>query len=177
MSNNKKQILILVDKKDRELGFSEKEECHKGQGKMHRAFMVFFINKKGEILLCRRSKNKKLWPGFWDASVVSHVLKNESYKDAALRRTREEIGLKIASKDLKEIGDFSYRSEYKDIGSENEYCRVFLAKIKEIVKPNKEEIEEIKFLSASEISRELSLPKEQFTPWFKIGFRLYLGAV
>jgi len=175
MAKTKKQILILVDKKDKELGFKEREECHKGQGLMHRAFMVFFVNKLGQLLLAKRSKNKQLWPGFWDASVVSHVLKGETYKKAAVRRAKEELGINISEKDLKDIGGFSYRSEYKNVGSENEYCRVLVNELKGKVKPNEEEISKIRFLAKLGITRELSTPKENFTPWFKIGYRIFLA--
>lgn len=175
MTKTERQILILVDKKDKELGFEEREKCHLGKGIMHRAFMVFLVNKLGQLLLAKRSKNKKLWPEFWDASVVSHVLKGETYKKAAVRRAKEELGINISEKDLEEIGGFSYRSEYKDVGSENEYCRVLVAKLKGKVKPNKEEISEIRFLPKLGITRELSTPKENFTPWFKIGYRIVLA--
>lgn len=175
MSDKKSQTLILVDKKDKEIGFARKENCHEGKGLMHRAFMVFFLNKIGQLLLARRSKNKKLWPEFWDASVVSHVLKGENYKKAAVRRAEEELGLKIELKDLKEIGGFSYRSEYKNFGSENEYCLVLTADLKDKAKPNKEEISEIRYEPKLKITRELSNPNENFTPWFKIGYRIFLG--
>ena len=35
---NKKDLLILVDESDQELGFKSKSECHQGDGTLHRAF-------------------------------------------------------------------------------------------------------------------------------------------
>lgn len=174
---SQKQILILVNKQDEELGFKDKEEVHKGQGSMHRAFIVFFVNNKKQLLLTKRSKNKLLWPNFWDASVISHVLKGESYKQAAVRRAEEELNIKIGQKDLKICGGFSYRSEYLNIGSENEYCQVLITKYSKEVKPNPEEISDSRFVDKKTITRELSVKNDQFTPWFKIGFRLYLGSL
>lgn len=173
---NKLQTLILVDKKDKTLGYCPKDECHKGKGLMHRAFMVFFLDKEGKILLTKRSKKKPLWPEFWDASVVSHVLKGENYKKAAVRRAKEEIGIKISENQLKEIGGFSYRSEYQNVGSENEYCQVLVGKLTQQIKINSEEISDFKFLTKDELLKEVSHNQEIFTPWFKIGFRLYLGS-
>lgn len=177
MNKTQKQILILVDKKDKELGFADKEKSHKGLGLMHRAFMVFFLNSHGEILLTRRSKKKQLWPGFWDASVASHVLKGENYKQAAVRRIAEELDSKVNQTDLKEIGGFSYRCEFNHRGCENEYCQILVSKLKNSVKPDPEEIAEIKFENRMNITKDLSTSPEYFTPWFKIGYRFYLGSV
>ena len=175
MKSQDQQILILVDKKDNPLGFKERKECHQGKGVKHRAFMTFLINKKSQLLLTQRSTFKKLWPGFWDASVVSHVLKGEDYKKAAVRRSKEELNLKINEGELKSIGGFSYQSEYENSGSENEYCQVFVAKLNKPIKINEEEISKMEYVGQRELTSELSKPTEKFTPWFKIAFRLYLG--
>ena len=45
-----------------------REECHK-KGLWHRAVYGFIFNNKGDILLQKRSKNKKLWPDLWDVTV------------------------------------------------------------------------------------------------------------
>jgi isopentenyldiphosphate isomerase len=50
--------VVLVDKKDNKIGLEEKTKAHLKQGKLHRAFMVFILNEKGEILLQRRSEKK-----------------------------------------------------------------------------------------------------------------------
>ena len=47
--------LILVDSNDEEVGFLDKEACHNGDGKLHRAFSVFIFNSEGKLLLQQRS--------------------------------------------------------------------------------------------------------------------------
>ena len=42
--------VILVDENDQSIGLMEKLEAHQ-KGVLHRAFSVFIINSKGEILL------------------------------------------------------------------------------------------------------------------------------
>ena len=47
--------LILVDSNDEEVGFLDKEACHNGDGKLHRAFSVFIFNSEGKLLLQQRA--------------------------------------------------------------------------------------------------------------------------
>ena len=49
--------VILVNKKDKAIGKEEKMKAHL-TGKLHRAFSVFLINKKGEVLIQKRAKSK-----------------------------------------------------------------------------------------------------------------------
>lgn len=70
--------LILVDEKDNIIGKEEKVKCHLGKGILHRAFTIFIFDKEGKVLLQKRSKNKFLWPGFWETSCSSHPWRNET---------------------------------------------------------------------------------------------------
>ena len=66
------ESLVLVDEDDREVGFLSKAVCHDGDGMLHRAFSLFVFNRRGELLLQRRSANKRLWPLYWSNSCCSH---------------------------------------------------------------------------------------------------------
>ena len=46
--------VILVDKKNNEIGTKDKLEAHK-KGLLHRAFSIFIFNDEDEILLQKRS--------------------------------------------------------------------------------------------------------------------------
>ena len=58
--SSESEELILVDASDNELGFLGKEECHDGDGILHRAFSLFVFNTHGELLLQKRSAEKRL---------------------------------------------------------------------------------------------------------------------
>ena len=57
---------------------------------------VCLFNRKGELLIQRRSMAKKGYPGYWDVSVGGGVLAGETAREAAVRETREELGIEIA---------------------------------------------------------------------------------
>ena len=50
----KEEKVILVDAKDTPIGTMEKIEAHK-KGLLHRAFSIFIVNAKGELLLQQRA--------------------------------------------------------------------------------------------------------------------------
>lgn len=54
---------------------------------------VCIFNRAGELLLQQRSALKKSYPGYWDVSVAGGVRAGETGREAAVRETREEIGL------------------------------------------------------------------------------------
>ena len=91
--NNKSEYIILVDEKGARLGTEEKEKCHEGKGLLHSAFLVIILNEEFEILLTRRSRLKKLWPGYWDGSVASHFSDRLHPMDKIKERIQQEIGV------------------------------------------------------------------------------------
>ena len=120
--SSESEELILVDASDNELGFLGKEECHDGDGILHRAFSLFVFNTHGELLLQKRSAEKRLWPLFWSNSCCSHPRKGESMQVATHRRLQEELSIEAS---LEFIFKFSYRAQFGDFGSENELQRLF----------------------------------------------------
>ena len=53
LQNIKKEMLILVNDKDEDIGSASKKECHEGSGLLHRAFSVFIFNQRKEVLMKR----------------------------------------------------------------------------------------------------------------------------
>ena len=85
------EVLILVDKNDREIGKTEKEKCHRPPGFLHRAFLIMVFNSQGKILLTKRSKSKALWPGIWDGSVASHPREISDFFWISLEKLSQEL--------------------------------------------------------------------------------------
>ena len=158
--------LILVDIEDQELGSSTKEACHNGEGILHRAFSVFIFNQQGEVLLQQRSSNKRLWPLYWSNSCCSHPRVGETMEHATERRMHEELGL--TSNNLKYLYKFHYHVAFGPHGSENELCSVYIGNTTDEVFANISEVSAWRFISPSELSKELNESPQSFTPWFKM---------
>jgi len=164
--------LILVDEKDNIIGTEEKEKCHDDDGILHRAFSVFIFNDKKELLIQQRSELKRLWPLYWSNSCCSHPGQDEDYKKTAERRIMEELGI---SSNLKYLYKFKYNAKYKDIGSENELCAVFIGKSNQPVVLNKEEVSDYKWIGLSKLTEEIKQYPERFSPWLKIEIKELLS--
>jgi isopentenyl-diphosphate delta-isomerase len=164
--------LILVDEHDNELGFLSKQQCHDGAGILHRAFSLFVFNAMGELLLQKRSADKRLWPLFWSNSCCSHPRKGESMEVATRRRLQEELDVQA---DLEFVYKFSYRAQFGEHGSENELCSVYLGRTDQTYSANANEIAEARFISIDALSNELRTNPEEFTPWFKMEWERLSG--
>jgi isopentenyl-diphosphate Delta-isomerase len=160
--------LILVDGEDSEIGFLSKAACHDGGGILHRAFSVFLFNDAGELLLQRRGASKRLWPGYWSNSCCSHPRRGESMEIATRRRLHDELNVEAS---LEFVYKFAYQAGYGEEGSENELCHVFLGRVTGAVRPNRHEIDEIRFVSAQELDQETNASVDAFTPWFVMEWR------
>ena len=76
-----------------------KTEIHRN-GDWHRAAHVWIVAGDGRVLLQRRSLRKENNPGLWDVSAAGHLSAGESAIEAAVRETREEIGLVLSPVEL-----------------------------------------------------------------------------
>jgi len=180
-----KKFITVVNQKDHILSYKPKEEVHAGNGILHRAVTIFVVNKKGEILITKRSKNKKLWPLYSEASCSTHVTRSDiilakksakdicksSYILTAQRRLKEELGIKCMPRFLFK---FQYKAKYKNIGSEKEICTLLIADYNGKVKPNSQEIVEAKFLSLKHLRERIRKNPDRYTPWLKIALEIYL---
>jgi len=83
--------VILVDENDKPIGLMEKIEAHE-KALLHRAFSVFILNSKNELMLQQRALDKYHSPGLWTNTCCSHQREDETTLDAANRRLREEMG-------------------------------------------------------------------------------------
>ncbi len=157
--------VTLVSEKDEDIGIKKKREAHLGDGFLHRAFSVFVFNKNKELLLQKRASGKMLWPGFWSNSCCSHSKPKESVMDAGKRRLKEELGF---SCELNHEGSFIYKAGYEDVGTEHELCHVLSGSYQGEVKPNPEEVEEIRWIGWDDLLEEINKDSTYFTPWFLI---------
>jgi isopentenyl-diphosphate Delta-isomerase len=160
--------VVLVDENDQEIGTMEKMQAHE-KGLLHRAFSVFIINNKKEMLLQKRASSKYHSPGLWTNACCSHPGPNQSTLAAANIRLREEMGFDCP---LIEIGSFTYRTEFDNGLIEFEFDHVLLGTYNSEVNPNPTEVDEYKWLSFAEIDSLLKTNNLDFTYWFTLAYPL-----
>ena len=158
------ELLILVDREDNELGFASKAECHSDTGLLHRAFSVFIFNSTGQVLLQKRSQQKKLWNLYWSNSCCSHPRQGEQIESAANRRIMEELSIDC---ELHYLYKFFYQEPFGTKGSEHELCSVFVGRYDGEISINTNEISDWKFLDTQELTESINQSPEIYTPWLR----------
>lgn len=164
-----KEQVILVNEHDEKVGLMEKIEAHK-KALLHRAFSVFVLNDKNEIMLQQRALSKYHSPGLWTNTCCSHQRDGETNIEAGKRRLMEEMGF---TTDLKELFHFIYIAPFDNGLTEHELDHVMIGQYNDDPVINPEEVASFKWMKADEIKSDIESHPEQYTEWFKIIFDEY----
>ena len=165
----KKENVVLVDRNDNPMGLMPKLEAHE-KGVLHRAFSVFILNQKSQLMLQRRALDKYHSPGLWTNTCCSHPRESEGNIEAGVRRLKEEMGFTTP---LMPMFSFIYKSKFDNGLTEHEFDHVLLGYYDKQPLINKIEVSEWKWMSLDKIILEIKNKPEDFTVWFKIIFERF----
>ena len=157
------ETVVLVDELDREVGLAPKLQAHQ-RGQLHRAFSVFVLNGRGEVLLQRRAECKYHSGGLWTNTACGHPRPGEPVADAARRRLREEMGFDC---DLTPAGRFVYRAEVGTL-VEHEVDHVFHGRFEAPPHPDPAEVSEFRWITPAAALADAQAHPERYTPWFAL---------
>jgi len=153
---------------------ASRDKIHE-KGLWHRSVYVCVLSNKGEILLQRRSKNKKNWPCLWDISVGGHISAGDSSSLSAIREVEEEIGLTITQEDLEYLGT-AKKEWVLDNGKwlDNEIHDVYILFSNPVIFKDiiiqKSELESVKYVPIEEFRKWVREQKEDLVPiWEEYG--------
>lgn len=158
--------VILVNTKDEPIGLMPKLEAHE-KAVLHRAFSVFVLNDKNQIMLQQRAHHKYHSPLLWTNTCCSHQREGESNIQAGSRRLFEEMGFYT---ELKELFHFIYKAPFDNGLTEHELDHVMIGYYNESPTINPEEVEDWKWMGIEEVQSDIQLRPEEYTVWFKIIF-------
>jgi isopentenyl-diphosphate delta-isomerase len=164
MMNAAPSHVVLVNEHDEAIGTMEKMEAHE-KALLHRAFSVFIFNDKGEMLLQRRSLRKYHSGGLWTNACCSHPYPGEDVLDAAIRRTKEELGIVV---ELKKAFSFTYKAALDAGLTEHEFDHVFIGNFQGKIKANPDEVGDYAYLDMKYLSEHIEKYPEKYTIWFRI---------
>jgi isopentenyl-diphosphate delta-isomerase len=164
--------VVLVDESDREVGVAPKLAAHV-DGALHRAFSVFVLNARGELMLQRRAAGKYHSGGLWTNTCCGHPRPGEPVAAAARRRLREEMGFDC---ELEPAGSFVYRAELGGGLVEHEYDHVFVGRHDADPAPDAAEASEWRWQTPEAARAEAEAHPERFTHWFSLALRELGGA-
>jgi isopentenyl-diphosphate Delta-isomerase len=158
--------VILVDTNDNPIGLMNKLEAHE-KAVLHRAFSVFILNDKNELMLQQRAHHKYHSPLLWTNTCCSHQRENESNIQAGTRRLREEMGFET---ELREMFHFIYKAPFDNGLTEHELDHVMLGYYNDVPMINEEEVESWKWMKIEDVKNDMIVNPDIYTVWFKIIF-------
>lgn len=93
------ELLDIVDEKGNKTGLIVDKDLAHNQNLLHNEVGLFIFNSKNELLIQKRSPNKKYNPNKWGLC-AGHVDIYEDLVTACIREAKEEIGIEIEEKNL-----------------------------------------------------------------------------
>jgi isopentenyl-diphosphate delta-isomerase len=158
--------VILVNEKDEAIGAMEKMEAHE-KALLHRAFSIFIFNKKGEMLLQKRSDKKYHSAGLWTNTCCSHPQPGEELLLSATKRLQEEMGFETP---INKAFDFIYTAPFDNGLTEHEFDHVFIGNYDGAIVPNPDEVSDYCYKSMDDLKDSIESNSRNYTEWFKIAF-------
>ncbi|MGH3549981.1 MAG: isopentenyl-diphosphate Delta-isomerase [Pseudonocardiaceae bacterium] len=156
--------VVLLDDQRRPIGQLPKSRVHHARTPLHLAFSCYVFDGSGRVLMTRRATGKKTWPGVWTNSCCGHPLPDERTEQAAARRLREELGLRLSNSVLA-LPDFSYRAVAPDGLVENEFCPVLVATVDGELRPDPSEVLEYRWASWPDVVTLAEIAPWAISPW------------
>jgi isopentenyldiphosphate isomerase len=160
------EILEVVDKDGNVQGHAKRSVIHGDPSLIHRVIHVLVFDKKGRLLLQKRSMHKDVAPGKWDTSVGGHVNPGENIPEAARREMKEELG--VADCPLSYLYSYLFTNHI-----ESELVSTFSCEYNGKFFFNEEEISEIGFWDLESIRENLG--KGVFSAHFEKEISAYLN--
>lgn len=165
--------VVIVDEHDNEIGTATLAVAWQ-KGLYHRGSSVFIIDDRNRMLLQLRGSQVGIYPNRWDQAAGGHVDKGHSYEETAVQELAEELGIKNIP--LTTLGTFVSKDRLDDARINNQFERVFLARVSHDIelKPEQSEISKLQWFTAAELAAEIEKNPGTFTPGLLYALRTYL---
>ena len=86
------ELVDLYDENRLPLGKTAERYGKKGPGECRLVVHICVFDRRGRLLIQKRTANKVRWPGRWDVSAAGGVDARETSRQGAEREFREELG-------------------------------------------------------------------------------------
>jgi isopentenyldiphosphate isomerase len=152
--------ILIVDDNDQPVGKASFKEVDE-QGLIRRIVRLMLENKKGQILLQKRSETETVYPGRWDNSVAGHVDFGETNEQALMRESLEELGIKDINP--KKIGSY-YNEVVRDKYEIRKFNHLYKADYEDTPKDyGRNEVSQVKWFNLDEIKQMIRNDPDMFT--------------
>ena len=161
------ELIDVLDKEGNKTGEVLPKSEVKKNGLYHGAIAVCIVNDNNEILMQKRSPNKRVYPNLWSIFVKGHIESGESSIEACQREVKEELGIHINEDELEYLytilEETSTASDYVERIFFDTYLLRKNIKLNEII-IQEEELSDIKLLPLNELKTLVEDNSEVLVP-------------
>lgn len=148
MKDNATELFTEVSQHDEVIGSIERSVANSTPTRFHRSIKVLVFNSQGELLIQKRSASKDTFPNCWDISVAGHVDFEESYLEAAIRETQEEVGLLVTKQSLRLLGKLLIELPWE---TEFQQCYRIDLKTSHVITFPEDEVAEVMWINSDQL--------------------------
>lgn len=161
------EIFDVVNGADRVIGRLPRSVVHRRK-LFHRSVHGIVLDVSGRVFMQLRSPRKDCNPGLWDSSVAGHLEAGETYDQAIVRETGEELGIRlsVAPKKLFKL-DASEQTGF-------EFCWVYLIRDSGPIRIDRKEAIAGRWLERDELSEWIETRPDILTNSLKLIWHHYL---
>ncbi len=159
------QVLDAVDQNDTVIGSVPRSDVFR-LGANFRVAHLFLFNDRSELLIQRLAPTRERHPECWGSSVATYLNKGESYREAILRRAREELGVSLDG--IEQVGKTSMADDRC-----TKFVALFAGAWNGPLAVDKDHISQVRFLPLADVLEARSAEPWAFTPTFSIVLDLY----
>ena len=158
------EYLDVLDEQGNPTGKKKlRDDVHR-EGDWHACVQLWLVNSKSQILLQKRSKNVKTWPGRWAFTVGGHVLAGEKLEDALVREMFEELGLEMSKTEFK----FAFKNKNpSQTTNNNQWDSIYVA-LKDVdvdkLELDPEEVEAMTWVELGDFKKAILSDDDKFVP-------------
>lgn len=151
------EIFDVVNENDQVIDAQPRYIVHQ-KNLLHRAVHALVYDQSNRLYLQKRALCKDTNPGLWDTSMGGHLESGETYDQAVIRETREELGIilerppeKLFKFTASELTGYEFIWVYKIVHAGQ-------------IDPCEREISEGRWVTARELTQWIHNDPESFTP-------------
>lgn len=145
MKRDNIEFFDIVNENDEIIGKISEDMQNTIKPSQLRFINIIITNNNKQIVVPKRSSNRRNFPNCYDFSVGGHVNSEEEYEEAAYRELKEELG--ITNVKLQEVAYFSPHNS-----DSNTFQKVYLLKYSnEITNYDQDGIEKLYYMTKEEI--------------------------
>lgn len=160
------EMVDILDENDKIIDTVPRSEMRKKNLK-HASVYFMIFNKKGEILIAKRTMNKDMYPGLYEIPGGS-VSSGESYEETVHRELEEEFQIKDVK--IKFLFKFTFKDEKR-----NDLSLVYSCVWDGELTLQEEEVDKAFFVSPEELKKMIKTGEKEFAKHRIILLEKYFG--